>query len=103
MTEINLKSSKASNSNLSPVYSNNSLVKISDFDRILPNSNEEVTNMLKSKEESTPSFIFDTYWYSFYKNMSVSHNYYNVHNNFLKSQKVVLPNVSEYSEYDFRN
>jgi hypothetical protein len=58
---VNLKSNKASNSNLSPIYSNNSFVKISDFDRVLPNSNEEVTKMLKSKEESAPSFVFDTY------------------------------------------
>ena len=101
--DLNLKSNRTSNSNLSPIYSNNSLVKISDFDRVLPNSNEEVTKMLKSKEESAPSFVFDTYWHSFYNNMNLLHNYHNVYSNFIKSQEVILPNVSEHSEYDFRN
>jgi hypothetical protein len=46
---------------MSPIYSSNPLTKISDFDRILPGSNEDVTSMLKGKEESPPGFVFDTY------------------------------------------
>lgn len=103
LTELNLKSTKASTSSLAPIYSNNPFAKTSAFDRILPNSNEDETKMLKGKEESAPSFVFNTYWYSFYNNMSMRHNYENIYTNFIKSQKVILPNIVEYSEYDFRN
>jgi hypothetical protein len=59
--------------------------------------------MLKGKEESAPGFVFDTYWHSFYKNMNLLHNYSNVYQNLLTTQKLILPSIVEFSEYDFRN
>jgi hypothetical protein len=59
--------------------------------------------MLKGKEESAPSFIFDTYWYSYYKNLNLLNNYSSVYTKFMSLQEASLPMVAEYSEYDFRN
>ena len=56
-----VNTSLGSVSTLNPIYSNNPLVKVSSFDRIFSGSSEEVTTLLKGKEESSPGFIFDTY------------------------------------------
>jgi hypothetical protein len=59
--------------------------------------------MLKCKEESAPGFIFNAYWDSHYKNASLLNNYNLVVNNLFKLRKSTIPNIVEYSEYDFRN
>jgi heme/copper-type cytochrome/quinol oxidase subunit 2 len=98
-----VNTSTNSASTLNPIYSSNPLVKISSFDRIFSGSSEEVTTLLKGKEESSPGFIFDTYWYSYFKNIQLFHNYKNVYSRYNNLQNSSLPIIAEYSEYDFRN
>jgi hypothetical protein len=92
-----------SQSNVNSIHSNNPLSQTHSFDRLLPDSQGEVSEMLKCKEESAPGFIFDSYWYSHYKNLSLLSNYNSIIDNLYNIKKSSLPNIVEYSEYDFRN
>jgi hypothetical protein len=93
----------SSSSVVNPIYSNNSLYNISNFDRATQNMSNTTPSMLLGKEDSAPNFIFNTYWYSHYKNIDLFFNYNLVYQNFLNTKKVILPTIPEYSEYDFRN
>ena len=86
-----------------PIYSANTSWKNISFDRTDLNSNSDTPEILRSKEESAPTYMFNSYWSSYWKNISLHHNYELILNNIQSFQKFSLPLISEYVEYDFKN
>jgi hypothetical protein len=86
-----------------PIYSNNPSWHNVGYDRVTSNSSSETPAILSGKEELAPEYLFSPYWYSFYKNLNLKHSYSLVLENIEKSKQFYLPQVLEYSEYDFRN
>jgi hypothetical protein len=99
----NTKTNLSASTSVNAIHANNPLSQTSSFDRLPVDSQGEVAPMLKSKEESAPDFIFNTYWSSHYKNASLLNNYNSLVSNFFNLRKSMMPSIVEYSEYDFRN
>lgn len=87
----------------SPVISSNNLIRSESFDRLPKYFDDETSLLFKGKEDSAPTYIFSTYWSSFWKNINLEHNYNFIINNYEKLRFSYMPSVVEYSEYDFRN
>ena len=87
----------------SPIMSSNIFLKGQSLDRVPKYFESDVPNMLSIKESSDYPNLPNTYWMTFWKNISLKHNYDLLVNNnsFLKLS--YLPSVLEYIEYDFAN
>jgi hypothetical protein len=74
-----------------------------DYDKYLNQNKEALPNILKSKEESAPSYLFNTYWLNYWSSTNLKYRY--IHNKNIQNQLTnsYLPLVVNYSEYDFRN
>jgi hypothetical protein len=83
--------------------SNNPLFNNTSFDFFAKGKDDSTPMVLRSKEESAPSHVFNTYWSSywalsnFYNRTDYIQNSVNILNNFY------FPFFTEYAEYDFRN
>jgi hypothetical protein len=71
------------------------------FDKF--NKDGSSAQLLRSKEESAPSYIFDTYWSTYWANTPNLHRIENIANIDYFTESMYLPTFTEYSEYDFRN
>jgi hypothetical protein len=86
-----------------PLFSTNSFKKELSYDMSPRYSDNEMPTLMGGKEESSPTYLFDTYWLSFYRNINLQHHYNLLYENMLNSSFFYLPPVLEYSEYDFKN
>ena len=88
-------------SNHMPAISNNSDTSISGFSRFEDNNSSP--SMLKSKEESAPNFVFETYWLNLWANTSLNKRFNVIFDTNSLLEENYLPTFTEYAEYDFRN
>ena len=89
--------------NHTPLSSNNPSWQNVGYDRIDFNSKNETPGILSGKEELAPEYLFSPYWYSYYKGLNLKHSYSLILENMYKYNQFYLPQVLDYSEYDFRN
>lgn len=59
--------------------------------------------ILRSKEELAPEYLFKTYWNSYFRNICLNNSYNLTLSNFNNLKTLYLPPVSNYSEYNFKN
>jgi len=79
----------------------NPLVSMKSFDKF--NSDGSSAPLLRSKEESAPSYVFDTYWSTYWASSDNSNRLENINSIDYFAENLYLPTFTEYSEYDFRN
>ena len=58
---------------------------------------------MRGKEELAPEYLFNTYWNSYYRNISLNNNYKLMLSNVNNFKSMYIPSILEYSEYDFKN
>jgi hypothetical protein len=103
------KSIKLLNNNIStfenhlPIHSNNFFWKNTSHDLILKGEDDLSPSMLRSKEESAPSYLFSSYWLNYWSQTNPHHHYDHLINLNLCFNKIYFPLFNEYAEYDFRN
>jgi|TARA_B110000259_G_scaffold90615_1_gene105205 hypothetical protein len=73
------------------------------FDKFLKNEDDLTPNLLKSKEESAPNHIFNTYWLTHWAASNSTHRYTNLFDLNQYFDTAYLPTFHEYAEYDFKN
>ena len=73
------------------------------FDKFLKNEDDLTPNLLKSKEESAPNHIFNTYWLTHWASSNSTHRYTNLFDLNQYFDTAYLPTFHEYAEYDFKN
>ena len=59
--------------------------------------------LLRSKEESAPNHIFNSYWLSYWAHSNPTNRYNNLIDTASMFDNMYLPTFTEYAEYDFRN
>jgi hypothetical protein len=104
----NTSSRLISNSTMSPIshtpvpLTNASSYNLS-FDKFLKKEDDLTPNLLKSKEESAPNHVFNSYWLTHWSKSNPIHRYENLDqlNSYL--DKSYFPTFHEYAEYDFKN
>ena len=74
-----------------------------DYDRASDLTSSETPDILRGKEDMAPDYLFSSYWHSYWKNISLSHEYNLMLTNLNQLEKAYIPLIAEYSEYDFRN
>jgi hypothetical protein len=86
-----------------PIVNNNSSNYALSFDKFLKNEDDLTPNLLKSKEESAPNHVFNTYWGTHWSKSNMTHRYTNLPkiNNYMNNS--YMPTFHEYAEYDFKN
>jgi heme/copper-type cytochrome/quinol oxidase subunit 2 len=89
--------------NHNPIYSNNPTWDTVYVDKADKNLGTETPNIFRGKEELAPDYIFNTYWKSYWQNINLKHNYTNILKNITMLEKAYIPQIHEYSEYDFKN
>jgi hypothetical protein len=97
ISKINLTSSTGHN----PIYSNNPTWRHKGYDRVTNKSATETPDIFRGKEDVAPNNLFTPFWYSYYKNISLEHNYNLLQSNSKKLEKLYIPNILEYAEYYF--
>ena len=90
-------------SNSSPLFSNSSSWFPFNYDRAQKFVGLETSSMLKGKEESTPSHVFNAYWLSYWNRINSEHKYALTSIDLSSFSNFYLPTISEYAEYDFKN
>ena len=84
-----------------PLIGTSPYIKSLSFDKPLSESVD--SPLLKSKEESAPNMVFETYWLTHWANTQSNH-YFNHLNKLLDTTSVsMFPLITEYMEYDFKN
>jgi hypothetical protein len=86
-----------------PIKTTNASNYARSFDKFLKNEDDLTPNLLKSKEESAPNHVFNTYWLTHWSSSNPTHRYgsfFNLNNSIKNSY---LPSFHEYAEYDFKN
>lgn len=86
-----------------PIYSNQSSWEDKTFDKYQEGFEDVPPTLLKSKEETAPSYLFSAYWNSIWSNTKTVHRYSNLPNMRYFSSQMYLPSITEYSDYDFKN
>jgi hypothetical protein len=86
-----------------PVSSTNNLWNILSYDKLNNYVEGDVPSIMRGKEEVAPEYLFNTYWNSYYRNISLNNNYKMILNNLENNKSMYLPSILEYSEYDFKN
>jgi hypothetical protein len=59
--------------------------------------------MLRSKEETAPSYLFTSYWNTVWSNSTLSHRFKTLNNVSTFASSFYLPTPPQYAEYDFKN
>lgn len=59
--------------------------------------------VLRSKEESAPDHVFNTYWSSYWALSNFSNRAESISNSTNLLKNFYFPSFTEYAEYDFRN
>ena len=86
-----------------PIQTKNASNYASSFDKFLKNEDDLTPNLLKSKEESAPNHIFNTYWLTHWASSNSAHRYNNIFQVSNLFDTMYLPTFHEYAEYDFKN
>lgn len=86
-----------------PIMSSNPNVSNTSYDFFEKNEDDLTPNMLRSKDESAPNHVFNTYWSSYWANTDNWHRYKNLETLANTNANLYLPLFNEYAEYDFRN
>jgi heme/copper-type cytochrome/quinol oxidase subunit 2 len=86
-----------------PIYSNESSWTDMSFDRYQEGFEDVPPTLLKSKEETAPTYLFSAYWNSSWANTKTAHRFSNLPNMGYFSSQMYLPAITEYSDYDFKN
>ena len=98
-----LSSDTAPSTSHTPAYSSNPHWVNKSFDRYLPGQDDLTPNLLKSKEETAPEHLFTTYWKTNWANTPYVHRINSIILNDQILNLTYLPEITEYSDYDFRN
>ena len=86
-----------------PVSSTSHFWNNLSYDKIDKYSTLDTPSIMRSKEEVSPEYLFNTYWHSYYRNINMNNNYSQILSNIYNLRKSYMPLISEYSEYDFKN
>lgn len=86
-----------------PVSTNNASNYALSFDKFLKNEDDLTPNLLKSKEESAPNHIFNTYWLTHWVKSNPTHRHMNINSTNKAFDTLYFPTFHEYAEYDFKN
>ena len=73
------------------------------FDRFLKADGGSTPHLLRSKEESAPNYLFNTYWLTYWSHTNPIYRYEHNMNTLNTLSNSYFPNVVDYAEYDFRN
>jgi hypothetical protein len=90
-------------STYNPVASTSNLWTNLSYDKLNSYSSGDVPTIMRGKEEVAPEYLFNTYWNSYYRNISLNNNYKQISNNISNFKSMYIPSILEYSEYDFKN
>jgi hypothetical protein len=89
--------------NHAPIMSNNPFFTNSSFDFYEKGKDDVTPMVLRSKEESAPSHVFNTYWSSYWALSNIQNRFESINNSHNLMNSFYLPFFTEYAEYDFRN
>lgn len=101
--ESSLKSHRMFTSTYNPLSSQSTLWDSFKFDKLSKYSGDDTPALLRGKEDVTPEYIFDTYWSSYYNNITLSHRYPCVVNYIISTYNSYFHLPLRYAEYDFKN
>lgn len=87
----------------SPIMSGNIKFYLQSYDRFSSANEDQTPNMLRSKEESAPNHVFNSYWLHLWLHSSDKSRYSKTLNVLDFKKFFYLPLCSDYAEYDFRN
>lgn len=73
------------------------------YDRYPKGEDDLTPQVLRSKEESAPNYVFNTYWLNYWAHSNPSKRYSNVEDISSVFESAYMPTFTEYAEYDFRN
>ena len=83
-----------------PLPSKKTNLRPTAFDRLFK---DVIPEMLKSKEEVAPTYLFNTYWINRWGHTNPNHRYNTLVSNVAALQANYTPFISDYAEYDFMN
>lgn len=86
-----------------PRMSNNPFFLNTSFDFFTKNKDDITPMVLRSKEESAPPHVFNTYWLSYWGLTSNNNKLTYINNLHNLTNSIYIPLFTEYSEYDFQN
>ena len=86
-----------------PLLNQNSSTYPLAFDRYTKGEDDLTPAMLRSKEESAPNHIFNSYWLAYWAHSNPSNRYTNLNEIANMFDNMYMPTFTEYAEYDFRN
>ena len=90
-------------STYNPMSSSSTLWNSLSYDKLSSYVDGDVPSIMRGKEEVAPEYLFNTYWNSYYRNISLNNNYKSILENVNNTKRFYLPSILEYSEYDFKN
>jgi len=86
-----------------PLLNQNSSTYPQAFDRYTKGEDDLTPAMLRSKEESAPNYIFNSYWLAYWAHSNPTNRYSNMTEIADMFDSMYMPTFTEYAEYDFRN
>lgn len=86
-----------------PLLNKNSSTYPLGYDKYLKGEDDLTPAILRSKEESAPNFVFNSYWLSYWAHSNPTNRYTNVVEIADMFDNMYMPTFTEYAEYDFRN
>lgn len=86
-----------------PLMNKNSSTYPLAFDKYNKGEDDLTPAMLRSKEESAPNYIFNSYWLAYWAHSNPTNRYSNLTEIADMFDSMYLPTFTEYAEYDFRN
>jgi heme/copper-type cytochrome/quinol oxidase subunit 2 len=86
-----------------PIMSNNPFFSNTSFDFYEKGKDDSTPMVLRSKEESAPNHVFNTYWSSYWAMSNLVNRFESINNTNNLFQNFYFPFFTEYAEYDFRN
>ena len=86
-----------------PLLNKNSSTYPLAYDKYLKGEDDLTPSILRSKEESAPNFVFNTYWLNYWAHSNPSNRYTNILEVSDMFDAMYMPTFTEYAEYDFRN
>jgi hypothetical protein len=86
-----------------PIMSNNPFFTNSSFDFFSKNTDDVTPMVLRSKEESAPTHVFNSYWSSYWSLSNFNNRTDYLNNAYGLKKLFYFPFFVEYAEYDFRN
>ena len=86
-----------------PLLNKNSSTYPLGYDKYLKGEDDLTPAILRSKEESAPNFVFNSYWLSYWAHSNPTNRYTNMTEIADMFDNMYMPTFTEYAEYDFRN